>query len=325
MQQRTWAAGTALPKWVLITAIAPAVWGTTYVVTSELLPPGLPLWSSVLRALPAGLIGLLICRRLPSGHWWWRSLVMGMLNMGMFFPLLFVSAYRLPGGLAAVLSACQPLFVAALGLVLLRESPTIWRLLCGFAGVVGIALMVLDAGAVIDFWGVVAGIVGTGSMGAGIVLSKRWGRPVGALTWTSWLLAWSGLLLVPAALVAEGSMPALDGGAVAGYAWLSIVGGLLTYWAWFAGLSRLPTSAASFLPLLSPVVATLLGIALLGQQLLPVQWVGFCLCLAAICCAQLPAPFRALRSSVGPGPRNQGRIQDRQPTESQDHNQSVGT
>ena len=37
------------------TALAPATWGTTYAVTSELLPSGRPLLSGALRALPAGL------------------------------------------------------------------------------------------------------------------------------------------------------------------------------------------------------------------------------------------------------------------------------
>ena len=38
------------------TALAPAAWGTTYLVTTELLPPGRPLLAGALRALPAGLV-----------------------------------------------------------------------------------------------------------------------------------------------------------------------------------------------------------------------------------------------------------------------------
>ncbi|MGH8878314.1 MAG: EamA family transporter, partial [Stackebrandtia sp.] len=40
----------------IVTACAPAAWGTTYVVTTELLPAGHPLFDGLMRALPAGII-----------------------------------------------------------------------------------------------------------------------------------------------------------------------------------------------------------------------------------------------------------------------------
>lgn len=146
--------------------------------------------------------------------------------------------------------------------------------------------MVLDPHATLDAGGIIAGVVGIGSMAAGITLTKKWGRPVGGFTWASWLLAWSGILLLPMAFVMEGPLPTLDGAAIAGYAWLSIIGGLLTYWAWFTGLAKLSAGAASFLPLLSPIVATLLGIIILHEFLGPIQWLGFALCICAIFLAQ---------------------------------------
>ena len=103
------------------TAVAPVLWGTTYLVTTELLPEGRPLLVAALRALPAGLLLLAVTRRLPSGGWWWRSAVLGALNIGVFFALLFVAAYRLPGGVAATLGAVQPLVVAGLGAALLGQ------------------------------------------------------------------------------------------------------------------------------------------------------------------------------------------------------------
>ncbi|CAI2931745.1 protein of unknown function [Aminobacter niigataensis] len=41
---------------LLLTAIAPAIWGSTYIVTTEFLPAGYPLTVAMLRALPAGLL-----------------------------------------------------------------------------------------------------------------------------------------------------------------------------------------------------------------------------------------------------------------------------
>jgi hypothetical protein len=79
-----------------VTALAPAIWGTTYLVTSELLPPDRPLLAAVVRALPAGILLTALTRQFPRGDWWWRALVLGTLNIGAFFALLFVAAYRLP-------------------------------------------------------------------------------------------------------------------------------------------------------------------------------------------------------------------------------------
>ena len=54
---------------LLLTASAPIVWGSTYIVTTEFLPGFEPMTVAVLRALPAGLLLLLIARQLPSGIW----------------------------------------------------------------------------------------------------------------------------------------------------------------------------------------------------------------------------------------------------------------
>ncbi|AQQ15948.1 putative inner membrane transporter YedA [Corynebacterium glaucum] len=285
-------------RWVVLSASAPAVWGTTYIVTTQFLPPGYPIWSSVLRALPAGIIGLLICKQLPRGEWIWRSLIMAILNIGLWFPLLFVAAYRLPGGMASVLSACQPLFVIAFAWVLLYQSPSIWRVAWAIAGVVGVAVMVLASDSIFDPLGITAGILGTVSMALGIVMTKKWQRPTDGFTWAAWLLAWGGLLQLPMAILFEGTPPPQDLRSILGYAWLSIAGGLLTYWAWFTGLGKISAVSASFLPLLSPLVATLLGYLLLDELLTLPQWFGFLLCLTAIVLSQIAPPWGAAQTSL---------------------------
>ncbi len=76
---------------LLLTAIAPAIWGSTYLVTTELLPQGYPWTVAMLRALPAGLLLLVIVRQLPKGIWWSRVLILGALNFTIFWWLLFVA------------------------------------------------------------------------------------------------------------------------------------------------------------------------------------------------------------------------------------------
>jgi probable blue pigment (indigoidine) exporter len=268
---------------LLVTALTPAVWGTTYAVTTQFLPPDRPLLAGTLRALPAGLLLLALTRRLPSGAWWWRAGVLGALNIGIFFALLFVSAYRLPGGMAAVLGAAQPLVVAGLTVLLLTERVALRTVVAAIAGAGGVTLAVLTATARLDAIGLLAGLAGTASMAFGLVLTKRWGRPdASLLTSTGWQLTAGGLLLAPLAMTVEGLPPALTATNLAGYAYLSLVGTAAAYTIWFWGLERLPAAKVSLLGLLSPVVATAVGWAVLGQRLTPVQLAGMAIAFGAV-------------------------------------------
>ncbi|KAB1906246.1 EamA family transporter [Micromonospora tulbaghiae] len=275
---------------VALTAAAPVTWGTTYLVTAELLPPDRPLWAGAIRALPAGLLLLALTRRRPHGLWWGRTAVLGALNIGVFFPLLFLAAYRLPGGTAAVLGATQPLLVAVLTVALLRDRPTRPALVAAVAAPLGVALVVLRPGAGLDPLGVTAGLAGAVAMAAGLVLTRRWGRPpgVGVLAATSWQLVAGGLMIVPVAAAVEGAPPAPDGPALLGYAWLGLAGTALAYVLWFRGAARLPVSRVSVLGALSPLTAAALGWVVLGEALDPVQLTGFAVAVAAMVLAQMP-------------------------------------
>lgn len=281
----------------VLTALPPAAWGTTYVVTTELLPPGHPLFAGLLRALPAGLIALAITRTLPRGAWWGKATALGVLNIGLFFPLLFIAAERLPGGVAATLAAAQPLIVAGLAVPVLREGLSAWRLAWGVTGAVGVGLVVIGPNAALDVVGIVAGLASAATMALGVTLTKRWGRPPQAspTAFAGWQLTAGGLFLVPVTFLVEGPPPAIDAAAALGYLWLGLVGGLIAYVLWFRGVTTLPVTSVAVLVLLSPLVAAVLGAVLLGQTLGPIQLVGFGLSLAAIVAGQLPAPARRRR------------------------------
>ncbi|MFE9250208.1 EamA family transporter [Streptomyces sp. NPDC007088] len=270
-----------------LTAVAPAVWGTTYLVTTGLLPDGRPLLAALLRALPAGLALVLLTRRLPRGSWWWRSLVLGALNIGGFFALLFVAAYRLPGGVAATLGALQPLVVVALSAGLLGTRVSARVLGAGLTGLVGVGLLVLRAEARLDGPGLLAALGGACVMATGVVLSKRWRSPAPPLTTTGWQLTAGGLLLLPLALAVEGPPPVPNGAGLLGYGYLAVVGTALAYVLWFRGLHALTPTEVTFLGLLSPVVATALGWLVAGQHLTPLQGLGALLVLGSLAVAQL--------------------------------------
>ncbi|MEV7798086.1 EamA family transporter [Microbacterium foliorum] len=279
---------------LLLTALAPISWGTTYLVTTELLPAGHPLLAGLLRSLPAGLIALAIGRTLPSGGWWLKSLALGILNIGAFFPLLFLAAERLPGGVAAAVAGVQPLIILGMGALVLRDRIRPVTAAAAAIGAGGVALVVLGPAAELDTIGIVAALGGVTATALGMILTKRWGRPsgVGPVAYAGWQLTAGGLFLLPLTLVFEGFPPAVDGGAALGYIWLGTVGGLLAYTLWFSGIQRLPVIAPGLLALLSPVVATILGVVVAEERFTAVQAIGLALVLVALVGGQTAALAR---------------------------------
>ncbi|WP_328638659.1 EamA family transporter [Streptomyces canus] len=290
---------------VLLTALAPVSWGTTYAVTTEFLPADRPLFTGMMRALPAGLVLLALARVLPRGVWWGKAAVLGALNIGAFFPLLFLSAYRLPGGMAAVVGSVGPLIVVGLSAVLLGQRPTARSVLTGLVAAFGVSLVVLKAAGALDVVGVAAAFTSAASMSAGTVLTKRWGRPdgVGPLALTAWQLTAGGLLIAPLALLVEGAPPALDGRAVGGYLYLALANTAVAYWLWFRGIGRLTATQVTFLGPLSPLTAAVVGWAALGQTLTPVQLAGMTLAFGATVAGQLGVRPTAGRT-FGPAESN---------------------
>ncbi|WP_277402624.1 EamA family transporter [Achromobacter xylosoxidans] len=271
---------------LLLTATAPAIWGSTYVVTTLMLPQGYPLTVAMLRALPAGLLLLLAVRQIPRGIWWLRSAILGALNFSIFWALLFVAAYRLPGGVAATLGAIQPLIVILLARALLGTPMRGLAVLAALAGIGGVALLVLGPKAALDPVGVAAGLASAASMALGTVLSRRWQPPVSALAFTSWQLTAGGALLLPVALLAEPALPPVTTLNVLGIAYLGLVGAALTYVIWFRGLARLEPAVVSSLGFLSPVSAVLLGWALLDQRLSAAQMAGMAIVVSSVWLSQ---------------------------------------
>ncbi|MBM6401042.1 DMT family transporter [Phycicoccus sonneratiae] len=283
-------ANSTTVRTVLLTAVAPVAWGSTYAVTQLSLPPGRPLFSAAMRILPAGLLMLLWLRELPCGRWWGRSLVLGTLNHAVFFGLLYVAAYRLPSGLGATLTAVSPLVVMAVARMALGERQPLVTVLAAVVGIGGVVLLVWqnDRSGPVDPVGVAASVGAVVSASVGFVLVKRWTEPGRVLVTTAWQLVVGGVLLVPVAAVAEGGPPALDLPAVLALAYLGLVGSVVGYVVWFRGLTRMDAGAVAVVGLLNPVVGTVLGVVLLGETFGPVHLVAMMLVLGSVLAAQAP-------------------------------------
>ncbi|UYA60602.1 Permease of the drug/metabolite transporter (DMT) superfamily [Pectobacterium sp. F1-1] len=271
---------------VLLTALAPAIWGSTYIVTSELLPPDRPFTAALIRVLPAGLLLLLFTRRFPARRDWWRVIVLSALNIGVFQALLFVAAYRLPGGLAAVLGAIQPLLVMVLVWAVDRRAPRLATLWSAIIGVVGMAILLLSPQTTFEPVGVAAALLGAVCMATGVWLTRRWQLDLPVLPMTGWQLFIGGLMLAPVAWVVDAPLPALTLSQYAAYTYLCLAGAVISYGLWFRGITRLPTIAVASLGLLSPLTAVVLGWVLLSQSMTGTAFLGLAIVLASVFAVQ---------------------------------------
>jgi drug/metabolite transporter (DMT)-like permease len=158
-----------------------------------------------------------------------------------------------------------------------------------FRQVVGVLLSLAGVGLVLaehglDWHGGLEALVGDGLMlvtalcGAAYgVLAQRAFARYSALTVTTYAMVLGTLLLLPAALVEGlvGVLLRLDGQALTLLVFLGVFGGALGFFLWTFALTQLtPTQVAVYINL-NPLVATVLGAALLAERLTIIFAVGF--------------------------------------------------
>lgn len=273
-------------RWALFTAVAPIAWGTTYYLTYLYLPADSPLWGAVIRALPAGLVLLAIRPKIPRGVWWWRALVLGILNMGTFFALVYIAAQLLPSSIATTVMATSPMFLMLLAWPMIRERPQALQIAGAVLGLAGVALMVFTGTSGVNLLGVVASLSAILMSSVGYILAKKWTSDIDVVSVTSWQLIAGGLVLLPVAAIVEGAPPALDLPAILTFAYLSLVATALAYAAWFSGLKHLSAGTVGLIGLLNPVTGVLLGVLVAGDVLDIRQVIGLVLVLVGILLGQ---------------------------------------
>ncbi|WKD37637.1 DMT family transporter [Streptomyces xanthophaeus] len=289
-------------RWVALTAVAPVAWGANYFVTHEFLPADHPLYGAALRALPAGLVLLALCRQRPHGVWWGRSAVLGLLNVSVFFFLVFTASQLLPTSVASTVMAVSPLIMMLAAWPLVAERPSVAHLTGAVIGLGGVCLMLLGGEGRISAPGVLASAAAVLVSSVGHVLTKRWNTGTtgaGVLASTAWQLTAGGLLLLLVAVAVEGAPPAVSPSALLAFCYVGLVATALAFAVWFAGLRRLPAGTVGLIGLLNPVTGVLLGTAVAGEVLTGRQLCGLALVLGGVALGRPPGKRSADRP---PGP-----------------------
>lgn len=281
--------------WLVLTALAPVIWGSTYIVTSELLPESLPFTAAVIRCVPAGVLLIMLSGFMPQAGQWRKLIALSALNIGVFQACLFMAAYRLPGGLAAVIGAIQPVIMLGLTWVILKTRPAKVSVFAALAAVIGMAILIMapmaQQGVSWDVLGISAAAIGALSMALGMFFSRHWHDDdstlaIPLLAFTGWQLTLGGLMLWPLAWLIDPVLPQLTPSHMLAYGYLALVGTLLTYLLWFKGIRQLPPVAVSSLGLLSPLSAIILGWLILGQNIEGWALVGLVIVIISILLVQ---------------------------------------
>lgn len=268
-------------KWVLLGSIAPITWGLNYLVIKQFLPADLFLWGSALRSLPAGLLLLVIARKLPHGDMWWKSAVLGVINMAAFFVLIYLSAQLLPSNVAASVMSLGPVAILLFAWPMSGERPTSYKISFATIGVIGALLIIGGASGTISGWGIASSVLAMSLSAFGSLLNKRWtaGQPL--LATTSWQLVWAGLIMCVIAAFFE-PFPPITAHTVTGYFYTSIIATGIAYVCWFGAFANIQASTVGIIGLLNPVAGVLGGTLIAHESLGLTQIAGIAIVLVAM-------------------------------------------
>ncbi|HEV7717997.1 MAG TPA: EamA family transporter [Arsenicitalea sp.] len=262
-------------------AAATILWGFTYILSTTMLP-GHPMFIGAVRAIGGALPLLLLAREWPPGAFWPKLIILGTLNTGLFFGLVFIAVLNLPGGVAGTFQALGPLFSILLVWPLLGHRPTMAKILSLLIGVVGVALIVLKGGASINMLGVLAALGSAFSMALGGVLVQKWGQPMSPTGFTAWQLAIAGVELGAVSLVTNDLPSSLTGTNILGLAILAFALTAIPFLLWFKAIKGVGAARVAPFFLLTPVVAFAMDAAVRGLVPSPLQAAGVVLVIVGL-------------------------------------------
>jgi drug/metabolite transporter (DMT)-like permease len=261
------------------------VWGSTYLgiaIAVDSIPPFL---MASVRFLMAGIILLAwsVARDgrsfvAPSRREWRDSAIVGALLLGGGMGMVAFGEQTIPSGIAALLIAMMPVWVAILGGIFLGERLPRLAVVGIVVGFVGVAILVgpsaLGGTGALDPLGLAACLLSPIAWSAGsLFASQRAVLPSRPLVATGLQMLLGGLVLAAMATI-SGELGSFDPAAVTrdsvvALVYLTVVGSLLafTVYGWMLRVAPLPLVATY--AYVNPVVAVILGWLVLGDAIDP--------------------------------------------------------
>ena len=261
-------------------AIIYFVWGSTFLAIRVGVAEMPPLVMAAMRFLAAGLVIYvwLLARggRSPTPGQWLSASVLGFVMFVVDYGLLFWAETRVPSGLAAVVLATIPLFMALAEILFLRTQRLTPRLvlalLVGLAGVAVLMIRSLNlAGEPVDTLGAVALLTGSISWSIASVLTRKFPLPESKAMSAGTQMLTGGVMLTIVA-GSFGEYRDFHPGAISLKAWLSLVylivaGSIIAFTAYTWLIHRESPTKVGTYAYVNPVVAVILGYVLGGEAL----------------------------------------------------------
>ena len=298
---------------LLAVGAAASIWGTLGYFAKLLYAEGVSFealvacravvgWAAVLAflSLTRGLGGLRIAR---------TDLVflapLGLVGIGAFYLLYFFTVRESEVGTASILLYSSPAFVTLLAWAFLREPLGVVRILAlglTFAGI-GLVVGAYDPGTL----EVTPFVLATGLL-AGLTygLYSIFGKPVAGhlspAVILSYALGFGAVLLVAFALPSLDTLAGLPLWCYALLLMLAVVHTTLAFALYTFGLRRLEAGRAAIVATVEPVVAGVLGVLLLGEELTVLKVLGALLVLSGAALAQVgPGTVASPGKTAGSG------------------------
>ncbi len=267
-------------KTLLAFAIIYFVWGSTFLAIRVGVREVPPFLLAAMRFLVAGLVlyGWMISQgaRSPSGRQWMSAFLLAVLIFVLDYGLLFWAEQRVPSGIAAVMMATIPVFMALSEIIFLRTQRLTVRLgLALLIGIAGVAVLMSRSlnlgGAPIDPVGAVALIIAAMSWSVASALTRKLPLPASKVMSSGAQMLAGGVFLALTA-ASLGEFRNFHPSTVSRGAWLAlfylIVAGSIvgfTAYVWLIHHES-PTKVGTY-AYVNPVVAVLVGYFLGGEAL----------------------------------------------------------
>ena len=280
-------------EWGLLILLS-VVWGGSFFFNQVAVAELPPLSVVATRVAGAALILLVVLRAfgiaLPRDRRVWAAfLVMGLLNNAIPFTLIVWGQTQIASGVAAILNASTPVFTVILANFLTSDEPMTGRRMAGvLLGLAGVAVMI-GGSAVEALGGEVLAKIAVLGAAVSYSLASIFGRgfrrmDVAPMATATGQVMMSSLILVPLALLFDRpwTLPMPSAAALGSLAGIAAFSSALAYVIYFRLLATAGATNLMLVTLLAPVTAILLGVAFLGEVLMPRHVVGMALIAAGL-------------------------------------------
>jgi drug/metabolite transporter (DMT)-like permease len=278
---------------ILIWCMLCLIWGTTWLFIKVGLQDVPPLtFASIRFILAVIIIGAVIAIKripLPNSRSQWRLLaITGVLQFTINYSLVFWSELYISSGLAAVLQATIPVFGLALAWVYLPAEKITWLKAAALGiGISGVAVIFFEQLYINNFWafaGCVAIVAGAYAAAHASILTKAKGGGIHPASLVFGQMVCGVIPVILIALVKEGNPFRVNYtlSAVVSIVYLSVFGTIAAFWLYYWLLSRIESTKAMTIALVTPLIAVLFGSLFLGERVPPQTIIGGGLILASV-------------------------------------------